>query len=533
MSEAASKTGSRRRQIVSNICTAVMAFTAAVAMALTATVAMSGPAAAASGYDPTSDVNSMYNTTLYTGVRNWWKAGYTGDGVDVAVIDTGVTPVDGLADPGKIVYGPDLSLDSPADNLHNLDANGHGTFMAGIIAGRGSGADPSSYAADQTSFLGVAPDARIVSVKVGASDGSVDVSQVIAAIDWVVQHRNDDGLNIRVLNLSFGTDSIQPYNVDPLAFAVEQAWKAGIFVVAATGNAGYQAKVGTLADPAFDPKIFAVGASDSQGTVSPADDTVAAFSSTGSNARYVDVVNPGSHLVSLRVPGSYIDQTFGATGYVSDGLFRGSGTSEAAAFTSGEAALAIQQRPDITPGQLKKLFLSSTRGLNGYSSAQQGQGEVDMSAMLRTKTPCAPKQWNTIPWSTGTGSLELARGSQHVVDNGVALIGEQDIFGQPFDATAMAQLEAAQSSWSGGTWNGSTWSGSGWTGTVWDSHTWSSHTWSGTDWSSHTWSSSTWSSSTWSGGDWSSHTWSGNTWSASTWSASTWSSGAWLGATWH
>src|SRR5262249_9693711 len=146
VSEASRKSGFRqRRAIVSKTCSVAMAFTATIAMALTATVAMSGPATAASGYDPTSDVNSMYNTKLYTGVRNWWKAGYTGAGVDVAVIDTGVAPVDGLADPGKIVYGPDLSLDSQADNLHNLDANGHGTFMAGIIAGRGSGADPSSY----------------------------------------------------------------------------------------------------------------------------------------------------------------------------------------------------------------------------------------------------------------------------------------------------------------------------------------------------------------------------------------------------
>ncbi len=526
MSGAAKRTGSGRgRAIASSI--------GALAIALSATMAMSGPAAAAPGYDATSDVNSMYSTTLYTGVRNWWRAGYTGDGVDVAVIDTGVTPVDGLADPDRIVYGPDLSLDAPADNLHNLDANGHGTFMAGIIAGRGSGADPGSYAGDQTNFLGVAPDARIVSVKVGASDGSVDVSQVIAAIDWVVQHRNDNGLNIRVLNLSYGTDSAQPYQVDPLAYAVEQAWKAGIFVVAATGNAGYQFKTGTLADPAYDPKIFAVGATDPQGTMSMSDDSVASFSSTGSNGRYVDVVNPGSHLVSLRVPGSYIDQNFGSSGYVSDGLFRGSGTSEAAAFTSGEAALAIQQRPDITPGQLKKLFLSNVRSLNSFSALQQGQGEVDMTAMLRAKTPCAPKQWNTIDWSTGIGSIELSRGTQHLVDGGVALTGEQDIFGQPFDARAMAALEAARNSWSGGDWNGSTWSGSGWDGLTWSSHTWSSHTWSGTEWTSHTWSDNTWSSSTWSGGDWSSHTWSGSTWSASTWSSSTWSGSGWSGATWH
>ena len=104
-------------------------------------------------------------------------------------------------------------------------------------------------------YRGVAPDARIVSLKVGVADGGTDVTQVIAAIDWVVQHRHDNGMNIRVLNLSYGTNSTQPYGVDPLAYAVEQAWKAGIVVVAAAGNSGYQtgASAQGLADPALRP----------------------------------------------------------------------------------------------------------------------------------------------------------------------------------------------------------------------------------------------------------------------------------------
>src|SRR3990172_2862369 len=261
---------------------------------LGAALALPGSALAAGPYDPVTDVNSMYNTTTYTGVRAWWAAGYTGAGIDVAVIDTGVSPVEGLATAGKIIYGPDLSLESQASNLTNLDTNGHGTFMAGI--------------------LGVAPDARIVSLKVGVADGGVDVSQVIAAIDWVVQHRTDNGMNIRVLNLAYGSDSAQAYGVDPLSYAVEQAWKAGIFVVTATGNAGYAFKNGTLTNPAYDPKIFAVGASDSMGTMTTSGDTVPAFSSTGSNSRAPDVVAPGTHIVSLRVPGSYIDQQHGTTG---------------------------------------------------------------------------------------------------------------------------------------------------------------------------------------------------------------------------
>jgi serine protease AprX len=502
-------------------------------IAVVSSIAMASPAAAAASYDPTTDMNSMFNTTAYSGVKAWWNAGFTGAGVDVAVIDTGVDPVEGLATPGKIIYGPDLSLESQASNLHNLDTNGHGTFMAGIIAGRGTAANPDSYASNTTDFLGVAPDARIVSLKVGAADGSVDVSQVIAAIDWVVQHRNDNGLNIRVLNLSFGTDSTQLYAVDPLAFAVEQAWKAGIFVVAATGNEGYVFKTGTLTDPAYDPKIFAVGATDSMASMTMSDDTVAPFSSTGSNARSVDIVAPGSHIVSLRVPGSSIDQAYGSTGVVSDTLFRGSGTSEAAAFTSGEAALAIQQRPSITPNQLKKLFLGNARPLPGLSSLKQGQGEVDMSSMLVATTPSVPKQWSTISWSTGTGSLELSRGSQHLVDGGVSLVGEVDIFGHVFDAAAMASAEAATTSWSGGVWNGSTWSGSTWSGSTWSGSTWSGNTWSGNTWSGNTWSGSTWSGNTWSGSTWSGSTWSGNSWSSEAWKGATWKGATWKGATWH
>jgi serine protease AprX len=177
----------------------------------------------AAAYAPTTDAGSLYNTTLATGAQAYWKAGYTGEGVDVAVIDTGTAP--GLAGTGKLVNGPDLSFESQAPNLRYLDTYGHGTHMAGIIAGRGAGAVAGRYAGDTTNFLGMAPDARIVSVKVADAMGAADVSQVIAAIDWVVQHKNAGGLNIRVLNLSFGTNTAHPYTIDPLCHAVEAAWK--------------------------------------------------------------------------------------------------------------------------------------------------------------------------------------------------------------------------------------------------------------------------------------------------------------------
>src|SRR6185312_984838 len=149
----------------------------------------------------------------------------------------------------------------------------HGTFMAGLIAGNDG--QPGGY-------RGVAPDARIVSLKVGVADGGVDVSQVIAAIDWVVQHRNDNGMNIRVINLSYGTNSTQAYAVDPLAYAVEQAWKAGIVVVAAAGNTGYQTGAGApgVANPALNPFVIAVGGVDTMGTYDTNDDRLGDYSAS-------------------------------------------------------------------------------------------------------------------------------------------------------------------------------------------------------------------------------------------------------------
>jgi serine protease AprX len=488
--------------------------------------------ASASGYDPASDMNSMYNTTQYVGATAYWDAGYTGAGVDVALIDTGVAPVEGLTVAGKVINGPDLSLESQNPSLRYLDTNGHGTFMAGLIAGKDSTLTAPYSQAPSSAYRGIAPDARIVSLKVGVADGGVDVSQVIAAIAWVVQHQHDNGMNIRVLNLSYGTNSTQPYEVDPLAFAVEQAWRHGIFVVTATGNSGYVAKTGTLTNPAYDPKIFAVGASDSMDTATIDDDTVPAFSSTGSNDRTPDVVAPGAHLVGLRVPGSYVDQRFAATGYVSDRFFRGSGTSAAAAVAAGEAALVIQQRPTITPYQLKKLFLMTAQGLASLSTRRAGAGVVDLRATLTTPTYNPPAKWNTIAWSTGVGSLESARGSDHLTADGVVLSGEQDIFGHSFNAPAMAVLEATGSSWSGGTWNGSSWSGSSWSGSSWSGSSWSGSSWSGSSWSGSSWSDSTWSGSSWSGSSWSGSSWSGSSWSGSSWSGSSWSESGWSTGSW-
>jgi serine protease AprX len=495
----------------------------AVIFALAFGMVRSGASWGSSAYNPATDPYSLQNVEAADGVQAWWNAGDTGQGVDVAVIDTGVSPVAGLNTPGKVINGPDLSLESQNPTLRYLDTNGHGTFMAGVIAGNDG--QPGGY-------RGVAPDARLVSLKVGVADGGVDVSQVIAAIDWVVQHRNDNGMNIRVINLSYGTNSTQPYGTDPLAYAVEQAWKAGIVVVAATGNSGYQrgASAQSIADPGYDPQILAVGGADTMGTSALYDDQVAAFSA-GCGCRAPDLVAPGAHMQGLRVPGSYIDQNNPA-GALSDRYFRGSGTSEATAFVSGAAADLLQRYPQLTPDQVKSMLTSSCNKLTSYNWKQQGCGELDMSRLLSASVPSVfgSQQYNTP--ATGTGSLEASRGTDHISSNGVVLQGEQDIFGMPFNSAAMAALEAAGSSWSGGMWNGSSWSGSSWSGSSWSGSSWSGSSWSGSSWSGSSWSGSSWSGSSWSGSSWSGSSWSGSSWSGSSWSGSSWSSGSWLGASW-
>jgi serine protease AprX len=441
------------------------------------------------------------------------QAGATGRGIDVAVLDTGVTPVQGLGAPDKVVYGPDLSFDSQNPNLAYLDGYGHGTAIAGIIAGNDGTAG---------GYTGVAPDARIVSVKVGASNGAVDVSQMIAGIDWVVQHAHDPGMNIRVLNLSLGTNSVQSYQLDPLAHAAEVAWRKGIVVVVAVGNDGTDTNA--VADPAIDPYLLAVGAADPQGTVGYADDTIAAFSQRGTGQRHADVVAPGTYVMGLLSPGSTLATA--CPNAVYGGRFlRGSGTSQAAAVVSGVVADLLSARPGLTPDQVKGLLTGTAVKIATSNPNFIGSGLVQLPGALTAPAPTAAQAFTP---GTGAGSLEQARGTGHVVLNGVALAGEQDIFGQRWASSAMGSAEESGSTWSGGVYNGSTWSGSTWSGSTWSGSTWSGSTWSGSTWSGSTWSGSTWSGSTWSGS-----TWSGSTWSGSTWSGSTWSGEAWLGATWN
>ncbi len=453
----------------------------------------------------------------------FWNDGSHGQGIDIALIDSGVVPVEGLTVAGKIVNGPDLSFESQADNLMYLDTYGHGTHLAGIMAGNDGHASNITTHSVKRGFLGVAPEARVVSIKVADANGNTDVSQVIAAIDWVVQHRNDNGLNIRVLNLSFGTDSTQGYRLDPLAYAAEVAWKHGIVVVVAAGNDGNDSR---LRNPATNPFVIAVGALDANGTSRTRDDWLPGFSSCGTATRHVDVLAPGKSIVSLRAPGSSADLDF-PNARVDDRYFKGSGTSQAAAMVSGAAALLISQRPDLTPDQVKKILVDTTDTVWWIADECHGAGLIDLDAAANASTPSALAALQTHDPATGLGSLEAARGSMHVAMDGVVLIGEQDIFGQYWNGASWSGASWSGASWSGGEWNSSTWTGASWSGASWSGASWSGASWSGASWSGASWSGASWSANTWNGASWS-----GASWSGASWSGASWSSNGWLGGSW-
>ncbi len=457
----------------------------------------------AQAWNPYTDVGGPKNVSEIIGSSAYWNAGITGRGVDVALIDSGVRISDALP-ANRVLFGPDLSFESQDPAKRNVDTYGHGTHMAGLIAGRTAG---MSLSDPTTGFVGVAPDARIVSVKVADKNGSTDVSQVIAAIDWVVANRDRNGLNIRVMNLSYGTDSTQDVKIDPLSFAVDQAWRRGIVVVAASGNAGWADKRGTMTNPARTGTIIAVGALGQTAASNAREwDEIASFSSKRSKARRPDFVVPGKSIVSLRAPGSTIDTKHGGTGYINEQLFRGSGTSQASAIVSGAAALLIQQNPSITPDSVKQALTESTIKLKKVKPEMQGKGALDLRLARNSPTiwtAGSPPKVTLV----GGGSLDAARGSSRLVHNGIELNGDRDIFGRPYGGAVQAQAELTLTAWAGGTWSGSTWSGS----------TWSGSTWSGSTWSGSTWSGSTWSGSTWSGATWSGSTWTGNVWSDAYW----------------
>ena len=436
-------------------------------------------------------------------VPNRWQ----GDDVTVASIDTGVMPNADLGD--RLLARVDFT-----DDHDGIDHFGHGTHMAGLIAGDGSTSDEL--------FQGAAPEANLVSVKVASWDGATDASTVIAALQWVVSNRARYG--IRVVNLSWGTDAVQAADVDPLDAAVERAWRAGLVVVVSAGNGGPAA--GTVTKPGDDPFVITVGAADTAATVAPADDAVASFSSRGptsSGNPKPDLLAPGVSMVSDRAPGSTID-TFRADARLGESLFKGTGTSQAAAVVSGVVARMIEASPAMSPDQVKAALTATAGGpLAGADGA--GAGLIDAAAAVNgvaerfRPVQALPRANGGRALSSARGTLAGSRGTQPVVvdadGDGVAdpLTGEQDTLGAAWDAPAWAA-----NPWTFGTWARSPWAplvaeirGSGpapaWTGPhaplmAWEAAYFGARSAAEAGWDAKYWGAKYWGAKYWGTGAW-------------------------------
>ncbi len=408
------------------------------------------------------------------------RKGYDGSGVDIAIVDSGV------ADLGHFQDRVERPIDLSGLPESKRDGKGHGTAMASIAALHDGGDS------------GVADDAGIVDVKVASRGAVTDVSQVIAAIDWVVANRNTGGRNIRVLSLSFGTDGTLAYTDSPLALAVEAAWAHGIVVVVAAGNHG--SELGRLATPAIDPYVIAVGAVDLKETVAPTDDVVPSWSARGDGVRNPDVLAPGvSMLAEVHKESDAVKQN---SNRFKDGMLPGSGTSQATAFTAGVVAALLEAQPSLSPDEVKALLTSTARPLAGADARAAGNGVIDLDAIAETwfvdrdfATARGARQ--SFGRSNGQGGLDGDRGRFKVrLSDGEVIDGDETPFGT---------FDAAQ--WAGSTWTGSTWTGSTWTGSTWTGSTWTGSTWTGSTWTGSTWTGSTWTGSTWTGSAWTDSTW--------------------------
>jgi serine protease AprX len=396
----------------------------------------------------------------------WRQLGVTGKGVGVAILDSGIAPHPDLA--GRIVAAVDFTNGRNGALVPPADPGGHGTHVAGLVAGDGT--------ASGGAYAGVAPGANLIDVRVIAASGSTSISTLIAGMQWVLAHRAD--YNIRVVNLSAGGPATSSYRDDPLATAAEALVFAGITVVVSAGNDG--PAVRTITSPGDDPYVITVGGIDDNGTATTSDDALASWSSRGvtpiDGLAKPDVVAPGRKVVSLRSPGSTLDLELpdrlvaGLDPLVPE-YFRLSGTSMAAPVVTGVVALILERSPALTPAQVKDRLKGTATALSYGSPDTTGSGLVNAPAAV-------------------AAADQTAGASTDAVSAGFASEMYPSLYGQPLVWSDLAFNGGVDSS-------GTPWSQVSWTNIVWDTITWQNLNWASFNWSAVTWQDISWEGITW------------------------------------
>jgi serine protease AprX len=402
----------------------------------------------------------------------WRQLGVTGRGIGVAILDSGIAPHADLA--GRIVASVDFTGGRDGAGLvPPADPGGHGTHVAGLVAGDGT--------ASGGAFTGVAPGANLVDVRVITPSGSTTVSTLIAGMQWVLAHRSE--YNIRVVNLSAGAPVTTSYSNDPLAAAVEVLVFAGVAVVVSAGNGG--PKRSSITTPGSDPYVITVGAIDDKGSSTISDGAIASWSSQGPTAidglAKPDLVAPGRRIVSLRSQGSTLDQQLpdrvvAGLDRLAPAYFRLSGTSMAAPIVTGVVALMLERTPALSPAQVKQRLMSTAAPLAYGSLYTTGSGLV--SAVAAVAAPVQPAEAVTAPVSAGfAGDVYAFLRGQPLVWRDLRFNGGVDSKGIPWSDV----------NWSNISWDAITWANIHWESFNWAAVKWQDMTWEGITWEDITW----------------------------------------------
>jgi serine protease AprX len=398
-----------------------------------------------------STLLTAFNQSLGTD-RVWASA--TGKNIGVAVIDTGIA---GNLSDFRTAQKDATSrvIASVVTNPHATSAGdgyGHGTHVAGLIAGNGfyrSLTDPLFG-----KYVGTAPDAKLISIKASDEDGNATVLDVIYGLQFAVDNRGTYG--IRVVNLSLESATAQSARLDPLDAAVEAAWLHGLVVVAAAGNRGTAADSVSYA-PGNDPYAISIGAVDDLGTKNTKDDLLAGWSSRGTTQdgyRKPEVLAPGARLVSVLAPGSDFSREC-PTCIVSGEYIRLGGTSMAAAVTSGVVADLLQLHPTWTPDQVKAVLIGTARTVtSGKEVAADIALRADPRSFANPNTGLTP---NTLV-DPATGDIDYTRASWSRASWSSAIDPLRASWSRASwscacSLTATGEIDPARASWSRASWS--------------------------------------------------------------------------------
>ncbi len=318
---------------------------------------------------------------------------YDGSGIGIVIMDSGIDTSHNSFG-GRVVYSKDFTGEGRTD-----DPYGHGTHVAAIAAGNGSVANGA--------YQGVAPNAKIINLRVLGASGTGTTSSILGGLDWVMTNRLNPLYNIKVVNLSLGTAAIDSYTNDPLCVAVRQLTQAGIVVVAAAGNEGKDSAgnrlYGMIHSPGNDPSVITVGAVNTFGTNARNDDQIASFSSRGPTRSFwmddagvrhfdnlikPDLSAPGNKIIAAASPNNLLltnnpSLDAGVSNQSTKRQMYMSGTSMATPVVAGAAALLKQANPSLTPNLIKMALMYTAQPLAGFNNLEQGSGALNLEGAMR------------------------------------------------------------------------------------------------------------------------------------------------------